>query len=122
MRRMNSILDGHQGAFGPHQLLIFSHRELGLLVVPGQRQMDDAAFDSTSSTGGSQSSSSADDFFEQARLRQYAAVVMDLQRPDARRQIDDRGQLPRATAPDAKDARACARRRSSVIAPYSTSR
>ena len=28
MRRMNSMLYGHQGAFGPHQLLVFAHRQL----------------------------------------------------------------------------------------------
>ena len=43
MRRMNSMLLGHQGASGAHRLHVLVDREPRRRIVPGQRQMHDAA-------------------------------------------------------------------------------
>ncbi len=74
-----------------HELLIFAHGELRLLVVPGKRQMHDAAFHGDASADRAGSCSSANERVQQARRRKRAAVVVHLQRADAGREIDEPG-------------------------------
>ena len=109
MRRMNSMLLGHHGAFGPHQLMYLriASRACGSSQESGRWTM---RVGTSMSSAAGRSPRSRRSSAEAGASAASAAVEMDLQRADAGRQVEDAGKLvPRCTACIS----ACTRKRSS---------
>ena len=123
MRRMNSMLLGHQGASARTDCMYLRDGQPRRRVVPGQRQVHDARWaPRCRRVGGQRRLAARRAASSSASRRQHAGVVVDLQRADAGREVDDAGQAARAAAPASS---ACTRKRSSrssTMGPYSTSR
>ena len=91
MRRMNSMLSGHQGASGRTDCMYFSAASRGGGVVPGERQVQDAR-------GTVDVQVVRDGLFglkqglQQRLAGQQGGVVVDMEAADARRDVHDAGQ------------------------------
>ena len=97
MRRMNSMLLGTPGRIRPHRLHVFRDRQLRRRIVPGQRQMHDARRQHEIVQIRNAALRTRPALPASASRRSTPRVVMNLQRADARRDIDNaRQQSPRA--------------------------
>ena len=123
MRRMNSMLSGHQGASSRTELAVFA--AIGLAhgrVVPATAAGARCATGSRSRRGGRRRSSASRSASSSVARGSVRPSIMDLQRADARRDVDDarQGQASISASISAWTRRRSSR--SSASGPYSTSR
>ena len=89
---------GAPGRVGAHGLDVLADGELGGRVVPGERQVDDAGWGRRCRRGRGWRARSASSASSRCFAASSRGVVVDLQRADAGRDIDDARQLRRGGA------------------------